>query len=115
YLSLSRGEGFDMPAFDAKLSDNLLVFTPSGGPQDFCGEHDQLVQPSGTVPCDPFYNWPAGATYLDYEVTEAADAIQRAMSRVTSGRRRRGMSLERFSAQRVGERMAADLEQLEWR
>ncbi len=115
YLSLSRGEGFDMPAFDAKLSGNLMVYTPSGGPQDFCGEFDQVVPISGIVECDPFYNWPKEARYLDYDVAAAARAIQRAMSLVTSGTRERGLDLTWFSAERVGRRMAADLEELGWR
>lgn len=115
YLTLSRGEGFDMPAFDAKLSGNLMVYTPSGGPQDFAGELDKRVEPSGTVPVDPFYEWPEDATYLDYELDLAAAAIQDAIKTVLDGRRTRGCSLASFEAATVGAEMRASLEEMEWR
>lgn len=77
YVTLSRGEGYDMPAFDSKLSGNLMVYTPSGGPEDFARSDDVLVPATGTVPCDPFYRW-GDARYLDYDVVDAAEALQRA-------------------------------------
>ena len=115
YLTLSRGEGFDMPAFDAKLSGNLMVYTPSGGPQDFAGELDQRVESTGTVPADPFYDWPEDATYLDYDMDAAAAAIQAAMKEVRDGRRIRGVSLAGFEAHSVGAAMARALDEIGWR
>jgi len=78
YVTLSRGEGFDMPAFDAKLAGNVLVYTPSGGPQDFAGAGDYLVSATEMVPCHPFYSWEPDAQYLDFDVTQAAEALRRA-------------------------------------
>ncbi len=104
-----------MPAFDAKLSGNLMVFTPSGGPQDFAGELDLRVAPTGTVPADPFYEWPEDATYLDYELDDAAAAIQAAIKIVRDGRRTRGRSLVDFTATSVGAAMASSLEEMKWR
>lgn len=75
YVTLSRGEGYDMPAYDAKLAGNLLVYTPSGGPQDFARGYDVLVPESGSVPCDPFYGW-GDAEYLDYDLDEAVRAME---------------------------------------
>ena len=115
YLTLSRGEGFDMPAFDAKLSGNLMVYTPSGGPQDFAGERDKRVEPTGTIPADPFYDWPEDATYLDYDINDAAAAIRGAVKEVGDGRRVRGISLAHFAAASVGAAMASSLDEMRWR
>ena len=112
YVTLSRGEGFDMPAFDAKLSGNLMVYTPSGGPQMFAGECDERVKQSGTVACDPFYGWPEDATYLDYNLCDAVSALRRAAATVRDGCRVRGMDLGPFAAQHVGERLRSILENL---
>lgn len=120
YVSLSRGEGYDMPAFDSKLSGNLLVYTPSGGPQWFAGEHDLMVEQTGTVPCHPWYNWPKDAEYLDYDIYDAAEALQAADDAIQSDgwnadRERRGWPktmLDYFSAQATGERMRGYLEEI---
>ena len=112
YVTLSRGEGFDMPAFDAKLSGNLMVYTPSGGPQTFAGEFDEKVHQRGAVPCDSFYGWPEDATYLDYNIGEAVSALRLAAETVRDGLRERGMDVEPFSAAAVGAKLKAILEQL---
>src|SRR5262249_17074513 len=78
YLTLSHGEGFDMPAFDGKLAGNLMVYCPSGGPQDFAGEHDVLVPYSGELYCHPMYGWPDGSIYDDYSMGDAMSALRRA-------------------------------------
>jgi hypothetical protein len=86
YLSLSRGEGFDMPAYDAKLAGNRLVFTPSGGPQDYATVgSDLMVAAEGDVPCHPFYRW-SGARYLDWRYAHAIEALRHARQRVLSGK-----------------------------
>jgi len=113
YVSLSRGEGFDMPALDAKLSGNLLVYTNSGGTQEFAGPHDFEVSSQGTVPCHPFYGWPEYARYLDYDVDEAAKALREAAEHYTD----RSLPTEsrlwdRFGAESVGLRMKAYLRDL---
>jgi len=110
YVTLSRGEGWDMPAFDAKLAGNLMVYTESGGPQDFAGDGDEAVVPIGTVPAHPMYGWEKEATYLDYYIDDAVDALQAAALSVRRGQRRRGMELGRFSAAAVGKLMRDNLE-----
>lgn len=102
YVTLSHGEGFDMPAFDAKLAGNLLVYTPSGGPQDFAGEGDLLVPFTNEIGCHPMYRWPAGSVYGDYAIDVAAVRLREARDAVLRGERRRGTSLERFRAVNVG-------------
>jgi glycosyltransferase involved in cell wall biosynthesis len=104
YLSLSRGEGFDMPAYDAKLAGNMLVYTPSGGPQDYATDSDLVVSPCGDVPCHPFYRW-GDARYLDWDYPAAVAVMQRARVRVLSGRWRHTPLKPIFSAAGVGHRM----------
>jgi len=112
YVTLSRGEGFDMPAFDSKLAGNLMVYTPSGGPQTFCGELDELVPQTGSVDCHPFYEWPDDATYLDYDMDAAVAALRNAAESVRKGDRCRGMDVTPFSALSVGRKMRELLERI---
>lgn len=84
YVTLSRGEGWDMPAFDAAISGNRLVYTPSGGPQDFAAPTDFAVPSCGKVPCDPLYGWGDDAHYMDYEIDDAVSAMQAAAIVVNS-------------------------------
>lgn len=112
YVTLARGEGYDMPAFDAKLAGNLLVYTPSGGPQDYAGVYDELVPATGTVPTDPWYRWEPGAAYLDYDIDMAAAAMRRAADKVRQGCRLRGCDLSSYRLEEVGRTMQALLERL---
>lgn len=107
YLSLSRGEGFDMPAYDAKLSGNMLVYTPSGGPQDYAGAEDDLLVPKvGEVPCDPFYRW-GDAQYLHWSYGDAIDAMRKARDLIESGKRTISDPVlpPGFTAAEVGQKM----------
>ncbi len=104
YLSLSRGEGFDMPAYDSKLAGNLMVYTPSGGPQDFAYDEDICVQADGAIDCHPFYRW-EGAKYLDWPIERSAQALRWAKERIESGWDTQGHNLTSFKAAFVGERM----------
>jgi len=104
YLSLSRGEGFDMPAYDAKLAGNMVVYTPSGGPQDFATGSDILVLGSGDVPCHPFYRW-GDARYLDWRYEDAVGALTRAKERVESDQWSFIPVPPGFTAEEVGEKM----------
>lgn len=112
YVTLSHGEGFDMPAFDSKLAGNLMVYTPSGGPQDFAGEHDERVPELGRVGCHPLYRWREGSTYLDYSDCAAGTALRRAHESALTGRRARGRDLSPFSAASVGKLMLGYLREL---
>jgi glycosyltransferase involved in cell wall biosynthesis len=86
YLSLSRGEGWDMCAFDAKLAGNLLVYTPSGGPQDFAGPYDVEVPMESKILRHSFYDdWEEDACYGDYHVMDAVKAMRRAAALLQGG------------------------------
>lgn len=111
YVSLSRGEGFDMPSFDAKLAGNLLMYTPSGGPQDFAHPNDVLVPSSGLVPAHPWYKWCDGAKYLDWEFDAAIEGFRSAAKRIADGVDRTP-DLSAFSATEMGKRMLDALNEL---
>jgi len=76
YVSASRGEGLDLPAFSAKVAGRRVVTTDSGGPRDFLTETDILVPATGDVPCDPLYRWDRGSTFADYDLDELVSAMQ---------------------------------------
>lgn len=80
YVSASRGEGVDMPAFAAKLAGRRVITTDSGGPRDFLGQYDILVPATGEVPTHPSYNWEPGAMNADYRLADLVAALQRAAS-----------------------------------
>jgi glycosyltransferase involved in cell wall biosynthesis len=111
YVSLSRGEGFDMPSFDAKLAGNLLLYTPSGGPQDFAHPNDVRVEASGLVDAHPHYNWVAGSKYLDWDLDAAVEGFRLAAARI-QGKIECAPDLTAFGALEVGKRMAASLAEM---
>jgi glycosyltransferase involved in cell wall biosynthesis len=112
YVSLSRGEGFDMPAQDAKLAGNLLVYTPSGGTQAFAGALDFKVPATGRLPCHSFYGWNRDAGYIDYSVDEAAEQMRLAAVRATVHDRQPGVDLHWMSAEVVGRHMRECMNQV---
>ena len=111
YLSLSRGEGFDMPAYDAKLSGNLMVYTPSGGPQSFAQPGDIRVEASGKTPCHPFYNWD-GCKYLSWPVEDAATAMREAKQRIERGDKFTPSDWSAFTAKTVGAQMRGYIDEI---
>lgn len=125
YVTLSSGEGFDMPAYDAKLAGNRLVYTPSGGPQDFAGDGDLMISASGDRSCNPFYGWEPDARYLDFQVDDAVVAMRKAAQEGSQWREDLYANvgiridnkvvtplLQRFSAETVGSYMLECLQEL---
>lgn len=116
YVTMSRGEGFDMPAFDAKIAGNLMVYVPSGGPQDFASDDDVMVPTCGEITCNPFYGW-KDATYLDYEVEDAVRGLRQARQLILGGRSRPDISsglgkLEVFREGSVGLLMSSCVDEV---
>lgn len=99
YCSASRGEGLDLPAYEAKMAGRTLVLTDSGGPRDFIGDGDELVPATGEMPSSYEYYW-SGAPYADYEVDALGAALERAASRAPKGDRLPG----RFRAKKVAKK-----------
>src|SRR5262249_15938949 len=108
YVTISSGEGFDMPAFDAKIAGNLMVYTPSGGPKDFADqEKDIRVEPKRSVVCHSFYHeigWAMDAEYLDYDVNTVVQGMRLARRAIRSGVRSNA-DMSSFEASQVGHRM----------
>jgi glycosyltransferase involved in cell wall biosynthesis len=111
YVTLSRGEGFDMPAMDAKLAGNLMLYTPSGGPQDFCGGKDAQVPKTGMIPAHPMYEW-ADTQYLDFSIEHAVSGMRKMAERALEHDRVADAWLLNFTAAAVGKRMLAHLAEL---
>jgi len=78
YVSASRGEGVDMPAFEAKLAGRRVVTTDSGGPRDFLGERDILIPRTGEQAVPRIYQWEMGSAQADYSLDALVAALQRA-------------------------------------
>jgi glycosyltransferase involved in cell wall biosynthesis len=77
YVSASRGEGVDMPLFEAKLARRRVITTDSGGPRDFLGEDDILIPRTGEQPVPPTYQWEPTATQADYSLDALVEAMRR--------------------------------------
>jgi glycosyltransferase involved in cell wall biosynthesis len=113
YVSLSRGEGFSMPSFDAKLAGNRMLYVPSGGVEDFADYTDFRVPVSGTVPAHPFYGWDPDARYLDFDIAEAVKAFRVAREEIVKvGTTRVHLVPLDFSAEYVGSQMLKNLNEL---
>lgn len=108
YVSLAHGEGFDMPAFDAKIAGNRLVYTASGGPEDFAAEDDLAVPFEGHEPADPWYEWGEQALWTKSTADGAVDSLRKAAELV--GTHATPIDATRFSAESVGARMKSLLE-----
>jgi glycosyltransferase involved in cell wall biosynthesis len=74
YVSCAHAEGFDLPAFDAKLAGLPMVFVPFGGPQDFATATDIRVQTTSFTPCHPGYEW-GNAEWAQFDWHQMADAL----------------------------------------
>lgn len=77
YVSASRGEGWDLPAFEAKLVGNRVVSTDCGGARDFLQpeDGDVLIGATGEVPAHERYWWGPGAAYIDYDLKDVSGAM----------------------------------------
>lgn len=81
YVSASRGEGFDLPAFAAKLARRRVVTANSGGPLDFLGSEDIVIPQTGTVTVHADYvvhGWERDAEVNDYRIDDLSAAMLRA-------------------------------------
>jgi len=107
YVSASRAEGFDLPAFDAKLAGKRMVYVRSGGPEDFSTSGDIAVESTPLDAVNPQYNW-EGAKWSGHTVEALRDALLQAVLQ-------RGVSTERtipskYSPESVGALMRSRVE-----
>jgi len=82
YVSGSRGEGIDLPAFRARLAGRRIVTTASGGPEDFLDEDDILVQAtsSGRAP-EYEHLWGPDVRLIEYPISDLIGALVEARAR----------------------------------
>jgi glycosyltransferase involved in cell wall biosynthesis len=105
YVTASRGEGLELPAWSAKLSARQIITTESGGPEDFLDPNVDIKVPMlSFMPADPGYEWGPGANYIDYNLEDLIVAMQ-----VARGSRRPGTrtwpGFEEHRAARVGKHL----------
>ncbi len=105
YVASSHGEAWCLPAFEACLAGNQVVYVPSGGVEDFVGNGHVAVRPSGLEPVPASYNWESDAEWMGYTVPDLAEALQKA-SAPTTHNPEKGIDLERYSLRAVGDLMA---------
>lgn len=81
YVDASRGEGFGLGAFAAKLAGRRCVATDSGGPRDFLTADDLIVPRTGLVPVAEHFGLPQsrGCYHADYSVDALTEAMRRAV------------------------------------
>jgi len=67
YVASSHGEAWCLPAFDAKLAGNRLIYTAHGGTEDFAGPGDMRID-QGLEPVHPSYRWEPDAQWAAYSM-----------------------------------------------
>lgn len=77
YVNSSHGEGWCLPAFEAKLAGNALVHVAYGGTADFAHVRDRRV-PFRMGPVHSSYGWESGAEWADYDLKMLSAALQQA-------------------------------------
>lgn len=110
YVSLARGEGVDMPLFDAVLAGNRVVHTATGVAEDCLP--GIMVPTSGSVPCHPIYRWEPDAKYLDFAMEAAITAFRDAAAAVRLHGFADPIDVSRYSSKLVGKLMRANLEEM---
>jgi hypothetical protein len=108
YLSIAHGEGWDMPAFAAILAGNLLIYTPSGGPQSFACESDLMVRQTGWETCNRFYNWEADARWITYDEEHYVEQLRTSADNLPAKEHHRDFTP--FTAKAVGALMRSYVE-----
>jgi glycosyltransferase involved in cell wall biosynthesis len=102
YVSSGRGEGWDIPAFEAKLAGNKMIYTDWGGPRDFACDGD-VALPFSWAPCDPEYNWDPASQWAEIQTEALIEAL-----RTTQPPKARWQDRSlhaKFNLQAVGDRM----------
>ena len=102
YVSASHGEAWGLPAYDAKLAGNRLVYVAWGGVCDFAADEDIAV-PCELEPVHGSYRWEHGARWAGYQLSDLVEGLQRA--RLPESFARPAGFEEKFSMRAVGEKM----------
>jgi glycosyltransferase involved in cell wall biosynthesis len=82
YVSAGLGEAWDIPAFEAKLAGNRLVYVGYGGPEEYAEKEDVRVWKTATFsPVHPGYMWEPNARWANVLPDELAAGLKRARPR----------------------------------
>lgn len=117
YVSAAHGEAWCLPAFEAALAGNRLVYVPSGGVEDFATYEDEAVElwqsrhededaRLESVPAS--YGWEADAKWFAVPVDHLANALREVKAPPSYNR----TSLTRYSMEKVGALMRERLQKI---
>lgn len=110
YVSCGHAEGFDLPAFDAKLSGLPMIYVPFGGPSDFADvRSDIAVAVKQLEDCHAGYGW-TGCRWAMFGVLDLVAALTEARSRKI--RCEADYLQAKFGSQSVGQAMRRSCAQL---
>lgn len=88
YVSASRGEGWELGCWAAKLAGRRIIATESGGPECYLSEDDIRIPTTGFIPTHESYDKLWGKSqYIDYNLEDLITAFQRAAKERKSGNR----------------------------
>jgi glycosyltransferase involved in cell wall biosynthesis len=80
YVSASHGEAWNLPAFEAKLAGNRLVYVAYGGEKDFAESAADLAIVPIMEPVHPSYGWEPNAKWAGYTMQMLEGAFKAAKS-----------------------------------
>lgn len=103
YVNSSHGEGWCLPAFEAKLAGNGLVHVAYGGTADFAHIRDRRV-PFRMAPVHSSYGWEPEAEWADYDIEHLAEALHLT---TPPEKFERPKGFDAFSKANVGQQMRA--------
>lgn len=106
YISSALGEAWDIPAFDAKLAGNRLVYVGFGGPEDYAEAADLQI-PHGMQPVDSQYDWDPSANWAQVHTPDFVATLLKATA--PSRRVTPASYFAQYGQQAVGELMAKEL------
>ena len=111
YVSVSRGEAWDLPAFDAVAAGNTLVHTGYGGSEEYAEDEPSFVRiPWRLEPVEqPEYGWESNAEWAVASHEDIVTALRRAAPPPARVHR---AHLNRYLSGVVGEEMRAHVLQL---
>lgn len=106
YVSSSHGEAWNLPAFEACLAGNQVVYVPSGGVDDFVGNGHVAVMPGGDEPVPSSYGWESDAKWVSFTTWQLAEALQKAHGFASHDLSvTKGIDLRAYSLEAVGRLM----------
>lgn len=102
YVCSSHGEAWCLPAFEAWLAGNRLVYVPDGGVRDFAPPEAVRVVLQGRCPVPRSYQWEADAQWAHFTHEHLTLALTQASAPSDYARQ---LSPELFTMKVVGELM----------